>query len=96
MPKPEPIRKIIPVEELRTDIFTDVIELERIVTPDQDKKVDHVFVRRQKICKGNPKEIFLTEEYSRFDIPWPEEVKDNIAVENNNESKVEQEINLKS
>tara|TARA_Y100001970_G_C13966266_1_gene715787 strand:- start:466 stop:582 length:117 start_codon:yes stop_codon:yes gene_type:complete len=24
--------------------------------------------------KGNPSEIFSTEEYARFDIQWPEEI----------------------
>ena len=76
MPKPQPIKTIIPVNELESNEFTDVIELERTVTPDPEKRVDHIFVRRRKICKSNPAEIFSTEEYARFDIAWPEEIKD--------------------
>ena len=76
MPKKEkPVKKPVPVNELQSTPFTEVIELERIVTPDEDKRVDHVFVRRQKICRGNPEEIFTTEEYARFDIAWTEEEK---------------------
>ena len=63
-----------PIKELKTTSFTDVIELERIVTPDENKRVDHIFVKRIKICKRHP-EGFATEEYARFDIPWPEETK---------------------
>ena len=63
-----------PIKELKTTPFTDVIELERIVTPDENKRVDHIFVKRIKICKRHP-EGFATEEYARFDIPWPEETK---------------------
>ena len=75
MPKKEQIKKIIPVNELGSSQFTDVVELERTVTPNSDKRVDHIFVRRKKICKANPAEIFATEEYARFDIAWPEETK---------------------
>ena len=66
-----------PTNELKSSPFTEVIELERIVTPDKDKKVDHIFIRRRKICKRHP-EGFATEETARFDIPWPEEVKEEI------------------
>ena len=66
-----------PINELKSTEFTEVIELERTVTPDEDKRVDHIFVRRMKICKRNP-EGFATEEYARFDIPWPEEAKEEI------------------
>ena len=62
------------IKELKTTPFVEVIELEREVTPDEEKRVDHVFVRRLKICKRHP-EGFMTEECSRFDIAWPEEVK---------------------
>ncbi len=78
MPKKEPIKKIVPINELQSSQFTEVIELERKVTPNPDKRVDHIFVRRKKICKGNPEEIFSTEEYARFDIAWPEEAKKEI------------------
>ena len=36
-------------KELKSTPFTEVIELERIVTPDEEKRVDHIFVRRKKI-----------------------------------------------
>ncbi len=88
MPKKEPVKKIIPVNELETDKFTDVIELERKITPNPEKRVDHVFVRRKKICKANPAEIFSTEEYARFDIAWPEEVKKEIKEENIEEQNI--------
>ena len=81
MPKKEPEKKIISINELKTDKFTDVIELERKITPNPEKRVDHVFVRRKKICKANPAEIFSTEEYARFDIAWPEEFKKEIKEE---------------
>ena len=35
-----------PTKELKLTPFTEVIELERIVTPDQEKRVDHIFVKR--------------------------------------------------
>ena len=63
--------------ELKSTEFTEVIELERTVTPDEEKRVDHIFIRRKKICKRHP-EGFGTEEYARFDIAWPEEVKEEI------------------
>ena len=40
--------------ELKSNPFTEVIELERIVTPDEEKRVDHIFVRRKKICTRHP------------------------------------------
>ena len=75
MPKPQPIKKVVPVRELKTSPFTEVVELERIVTPDEKLRVDHIFVKRKKINRANPAEIFETEETSRFDIAWPEEIK---------------------
>ena len=60
-----------PTNELKSTPFTEVIELERVVTPDEEKRVDHIFVRRKKICTLHP-EGFATEEISRFDIAWPE------------------------
>ena len=62
-----------PTIELKSTDFTEVIELERTVTTDEEKRVVHVFVRRRKICKRHP-EGFATEEYARFDIAWQEEV----------------------
>ena len=81
-----------PIIELKSTPFTEVIELERIVTPDEEKRVDHIFVRRMKICKRHP-EGFATEEYARFDVEWPEEVNENIK--DSNQEKEEIEINTK-
>ena len=64
-----------PTKELKSTPFIEVIELERIVTPDEEKRVDHIFVRRKKICTRHP-EGFATEETARFDVFWPEEQKD--------------------
>ena len=75
-----------PTIELKSTEFTEVIELERTVTPDEEKRVDHVFVRRRKICKRHP-EGFATEEYARFDIAWPE-VKEDIQEDIREEIKV--------
>ena len=61
-----------PINELKSTPFTEVIELERIVTSDEVKRVDHILVRRKKICTCHP-EGFETEETARFDIAWPEE-----------------------
>ena len=69
-----------PTIELKSTEFTEVVELERTVTPDEEKRVDHVFVRRRKICKLHP-EGFAIEENARFDISWPEEVKEEIKEE---------------
>ena len=66
-----------PTNELKSTPFTEVIELERIVTPDEEKRVDHIFVRRKKICTRHP-EGFATEEIARFDIAWPEEPKEEL------------------
>ena len=66
-----------PINELKSTPFTEVIELERIVTPDKEKRVDHIFVRRKKICKRHP-EGFATEEIARFDVAWPEEPKEEL------------------
>ena len=88
MAKTEQVKKPIPINELETTKFTDVIEIERIVKPDEVKRVDHIFVRRRKICKGNPIETFVTEEYARFDIAWPEEFKQEIKEE------VKEEVNI--
>ena len=69
-----------PTIELKSTEFTEVIELERTVTPNEEKRVDQVFVRRKKVCKRHP-EGFATEEYARFDISWPEEIKEDIKEE---------------
>ena len=66
-----------PTIELKSTPFTKVIELERIVTPDEEKRVDHIYVRRKKICTRHP-ESFATEEIARFDIAWPEEPKEEL------------------
>ena len=50
-----------------------------------------IIVRRRKICKRHP-EGFATEEYARFDIEWPEEVKQEV----NEEIKEEKEIKINS
>ena len=78
-----------PTKELKSTPFTEVIELERIVTPDSEKRVDHIFVRRMKICKRHPEE-FATEEIARFDIAWPEEPKEEIK----ESSKTNEEIEI--
>ena len=78
-----------PTKELKSTTFTEVIELERIVTPDEEKRVDHIFVRRKKICKLHP-EGFATEEIARFDVVWPEEPKEEIE----ESSKEKQEIEI--
>ena len=66
-----------PTNELKSTPFTEVIELERIVTPDEEKRVDHIFVRRKKICTRHP-EGFATIEIARFDVAWPEEPKEEL------------------
>ena len=78
-----------PTKELKSNPFIEVIELERIVTPDEEKRVDHIFVRRKKICTRHP-ERFATEEIARFDIAWPEEPKEelNASTEENEEIKI--------
>ena len=89
MPKPQPAKKIVPVEELKTTPFTEVIELERTITPDEKLRVDHIFIKRKKINRANPAEIFETEETSRFDVAQPEEIKEEI----NEEIKEDQMLN---
>ena len=78
-----------PTKELKSTPFTKVIELERIVTPDELKRVDHIFVRRKKLCTRHP-EGFATEEIARFDIAWPEEPKEelNASIEEKEEIKI--------
>ncbi len=66
-----------PINELKSTPFTEVIELERIVTPNEEKIVDHIFVRRKKICTRHS-EGLATEEVARFDIAWPEEPKEEL------------------
>ena len=82
-----------PTIELKSTPFTEVIELERIVTPDEKKRVDHIFVRRKKICKLHP-EGFATEEYARFEIAWPEDIKEEAKV--STKEKEEEKIKLNS
>ena len=77
-----------PTKELKSTPFTEVIELERIVTPDKEKRVDHIFIRRKKICTSHP-EGFATEEIARFDIAWPEETNEEIKESNNEKEEVE-------
>ena len=84
-----------PTIELKSTEFTEVIELERIVTPDEEKRVDHVFVRRRKVCKRHP-EGFATDEYARFEIEWPEAVKEKINEEIKENINEEQEIKINS
>jgi len=79
-----------PIKELKSTPFTTVIELERIVTPDEEKRVDHIFVRRKKICTRHP-ESFATEEIARFDIAWPEEPKEKLK----DSTKVNEETEIK-
>ena len=66
-----------PTKELQSSPFTEVIELERIVTPYEEKRVDHIFIKRRKICTLHP-EGFATEEIARFDVAWTEEPKDQL------------------
>ena len=74
-------------KDLKSTPFTEVIELERIVTPDEEKRVDHIFVRRKKICTRHP-ESFATEEIARFEVAWPEEPKEEL----NESTKVNEEV----
>ena len=76
--------------DLKTNEFTEIVELERTVTPDEKLRVDHIFVRRLKINKANPAEIFKTEETARFDISWPVKAE----IETNAEIKTEEKINV--
>ena len=81
-----------PTKELKSTPFTEVIELERIVTPDEEKRVDHIFVRRKKICTRHP-EGFATEEIARFDVAWPEEPKEELKYSTKVNEEVEISIN---
>ena len=90
MPKPKPEKKVVPIVELKSSRFTEVIELERTVTPDEKLRVDHIFIKRKKINRANPEEIFETLETSRFDIAWPEENKDEIKEELSEEEMLKQ------
>ena len=76
------------IKELKSTPFSEVIELERIITPDEEKRVDHIFVRRRKICTRHP-EGFPTEEIARFEIAWPEEPKEEIKESNKEKKEVE-------
>ena len=78
-----------PTKELKSTPFTEVIELERIVTPDEEKRVDHIFIRRKKICTRHP-EGFETVEIARFDVAWPEEPKEEIK----DSTKVNEEVEI--
>ena len=80
-----------PTKELKSTPFTEVIELERIVTPNEEKRVDHIFVRRKKICTRHP-EGFATEEIARFDVAWPEEPK--VELKESPEAKEEAEVSI--
>ena len=79
------------IKELKSTPFTKVIELERIVTPDEEKRVDHIFIRRKKICTRHP-EGFETEEIARFDIAWTEEPKEEIK----DSTKLKEEVQISS
>ena len=81
-----------PTKELKSTPFTEVIELERIVTPDEEKRVDHIFVMRKKICTHHP-EGFATEEIARFDVTWPEEPKEELKDSTNVDEEFEISIN---
>jgi hypothetical protein len=78
-----------PIKELKSTPFTEVIELERIVTPDEEKRLDHIFVRRKKICTRHP-EGFATEEIARFDVAWPEEPKEELK----DSTKAQEEVEI--
>ena len=81
-----------PIKELKSTPFTEVIELERIVTPNEEKRVDHIFVRRMKICTRHP-EGFATEEIARFDVACPEEPNEELNDSTKVNEKVETSIN---
>ena len=72
--------------EVKSKNFSEVIEYERIINTEEEKKVYCFFVRTRNICKINPKG-FETEEYTRNDISWPEKIK---------ELKETQEVKIKS
>ena len=46
-----------------------------------------IFVRRKKICTLHP-EDFATEEIARFDIPWPEELKEELEASTEEKEKI--------
>tara|TARA_B100000401_G_scaffold120999_1_gene79088 strand:+ start:423 stop:680 length:258 start_codon:yes stop_codon:yes gene_type:complete len=81
-----------PTKELKSTPFTEVIELERIVTPDEVKRVDNIFVRRKKICTRHP-EGFATEEIARFDIAWPKEPKKELKSSTDEKEEVKSALN---
>ena len=81
-----------PIKELKSTSFTKVLELERIVTPDEEKRVDHIFVRRKKICTRHP-EGFSTEEIARFDVAWKEEPKEDLKDSTKANEEVEISVN---
>ena len=66
-----------PFKDLKSTPFTEVIELERIVTPHEEKRVENIFVRGKKICTRHPKDL-ATEEIVRFDIACPREPKEEL------------------
>ncbi len=74
--------------ELKSTSIKEVIELERIASPNKEKRVDHIFVKRMKICTLHP-EGFANEEMARFDIPRPEEAKDELKESNEEKEVVE-------
>ena len=78
-----------PTIELKSTPFTVVIELERVVTPDEEERVDHIFVRRKKICTRHS-HGFATEEIARFDVDWPEEPKEELK----DSTKVNEEVEI--
>ena len=78
-----------PNKEIKSTPFTEVIELERIVSPNEEKRVDHIFVRRKKIYTRHP-EGFTTEEIARFNAALPEEPKDELK----DSTKVNEEVEI--
>ena len=66
-----------PTKEFKSTSFSEVIDPESIVTPDKEKIVDYIFVRRNKIFTHHP-EGFVKEEIARFDFSWPEEPKEEL------------------
>ena len=76
-------------KELNSTPFTEVIELERIVTPDEEKRVDNIFVKRKYICTRHP-EGFATEEIARFNVAWPDEPKEELK----DSTKVNEEVEI--
>lgn len=60
----------VPVVEPKSTSYLEYIELDRVVTENSVCKKDEVYLKRKKICKGNPTETFETEEIIRYDILW--------------------------